>query len=232
VIRLNRCAKLVVVVFALLLFQPVYGGGTETFEKRPITEAIREQTSYTLSRGEWKVGSLTLPFYPTGWQQIYVSYGLSDSLQVGSTIPQNLLGRPNVTAKYRLPFAGPAGSVLAVPVSLNLNLSYLGVSTNTGLVASWKPNERIGFHVGLNLWLTSYSYRFLNPSGYLIADYNLPANLKAITEVDVHTFGEDFMSVRIGGLWRGFEVLNLRVSSSFDVPSGDASIGAGLFLRF
>jgi len=223
------------IVIAILLFSlstSVYSNQDFDYSDRPITKALCEDTAYTLTRGEWKVGALSIPFYPSQWQYTYVQYGLGDNLQVGSTIPQNVLGRPNISAKYRLPFNGPANSTLAVPVSLNLNLSYLGVSTNTGLVASWKPNERTGFHVGLNLWLTSYSYRFFNPSGYLVADYNFLSNLKAIGEVDLHTFGEDFLSIRAGGLWRVLDFLNLKLSSSVDLPSGDMSAWASLFLRF
>lgn len=223
------------IVIGILLFSlstSVYSNQDFNFSDRPITKGIYEETAYTLTRGEWKVGTLSIPFYPSQWRHTYVKYGLSDNLQVGSTIPQNVLGRPNVSTKYGLPFGGPLNSSLAVPMGLDLQFSPLGISTSAGLVASWNVNQILNFHAGTKLWLTSYSSSLLNSSVYAITDYNLLPNVKAIGEVDFHTFGEDFLSIRTGALWRALEFINLKASSTFEVPTGGFNMSVRLFLRF
>ncbi len=214
----------------------VYGDGGESFyslfRSKPITSGIHAETGYTLGRGEWKVGSLTLPGAISQWERTYVRYGLTENLQLGTALPRNFLGRPNVSAKFQLPFKGPAGAGLAIPASLDLAISPLGTSANAGLAASWSLTERIGLHSGINVWLVSYIYRLFNPSVYAVVDYDLLSNFKAIGEVDLHAFGQDYLDLRVGGLTRVLDVINLKFSVSVDLPSGDNSMGANIFLRF
>lgn len=204
---------------------------SSTFEKKPIARGICEETAYTLSKGGWKFGDLSVPGQISQWKCFYVKYGLTEDFQLGTTLAQNFLGRPNLTTKYNLPFKGPGRAELAVPASLDLNLDPPGVSTNLGLAASWN-NSSFNFHAGTNLWLVSYAYRFFNTSAYLMADYNLLSNTKLIGEMDFQSFGEDFLTIRAGGLMRPLDFLNLKLSSSFDIPSGDMNAWASLFVRF
>lgn len=219
----------------LCLNSVVYGdqeGFSNTFQLNPITKGISEETAYTLGRGEWKAGDLSVPGGLYQWRHLYLKYGLSEDLQIGTTVSQNFLGRPNLSAKYHLPFEGPGGAELAVPASIELNLSLPGVSTNTGLTGSWNLSERLNFHTGVNFWMVSYYYSYFNSSAYLMADYDLLSNMKAIGEFDVYSFGENFLTVRVGGLLRVLKFINLRVRSSVQLPLGGIQVGADLFFRF
>ena len=222
----------------ILIYPGLIGYGTQhsddtyQFTNSPLIEGIYEETAYTLGSGEWKVGEISFPGRLSQWKWLYVKYGPTERFQFGTTIPQNFLGRPNLSGKYQLPLEVPASGKLAIPASIEINLSPPGLSSNTGLVASWSINEKTSLHTGVNLWLVSFIYRLFNPSAYLIADYNLLPNLTLIGEVNIHSFGEDFSSIRIGGLFRTFRFLNLKLSANIDFPSGDVSGGANLFLRF
>lgn len=234
---MKRYVIVLICVFLLLsLGFLVYGDregqGSSTFRVNPITKGIHEETAYTLGRGEWKVGDLTVPGSLSQWKHFYLNYGVSDNLQIGTTLAQNLLGRPNVSAKYHLPFDGPGGARLAVPARIELNISPLGVSTHTGLTASWNVNDRMDFHTGVDFWLVSYVYSAFNTSAYFGADYNLFSNMKVIGELDFYSFGQDFLTVGAGGLLRILEFVNLRASYSSRLPSGGTQIGADLFFRF
>ena len=178
------------------------------------------------------MGDLSVPWSPSLWKHFYLNYGLSDNLQIGTTLSQNFLGRPNFSAKYLLPFDGPGGARLALPARIELNISPLGVSTHTGLTASWEVNDRMDFHTGVDLWLVSYVYSAFNTSAYFCADYNLFSNMKVIGEFDFYSFGQNFLTVRAGGLLRILDFVNLRASSSFRLPSGGMQAGADLFFRF
>ena len=203
-----------------------------TFQRKPMLRGICEDTAHTLNLGSFKFGDLSVPGTLSQWKHSYLKYGLTNNFQVGTTLAQNFLGRPNLTTKYKLPFKGPGQAELAVPANLNLNLDPLGVSTNLGLAASWNNNSSFNFHAGANLWLVSYAYRLFNSSAYLMVDYNLLSNTKLIGELDLQSFGEDFLTLRAGGLIRPLDFLNLKLNSSVDVPSGDMSAWASLYVRF
>lgn len=121
---------------------------------------------------------------------------------------------------------------MAVPARVELNISPLGVSTHTGLTASWNVNERMDFHTGVDFWLVSYVYSAVNTSAYFAADYNLFSNMKMIGEFDFYSFGQNFLTVRAGGLLRVLDFVNLRASSSLRLPSGGMQAGVDLFFRF
>lgn len=234
---MKRWVILIIVVFLLLsLSFFVYGDRegqySNTFRVNPITKGICEETAYTLGRGEWKVGDLSVPWSLSQWRHFYLNYGLSDNLQIGTTLSQNFLGRPNISAKYHLPFDGPGGARLAVPARVELNISPLGASTHTGLTASWDVNDRMDFHTGVDFWLVSYVFSAFNTSAYFAADYNLFSNMKVIGELDFYSFGQNFLTVRVGGLLRVLDFVNLRASSSLRFPSGGTQVGADLFFRF
>lgn len=234
---MKRWVIFVIAVFLLLspgflVYGDQEGRDSNTFWVSPITKGICEETAYTLSRGEWKVGDLSVPWSPSQWRHFYLNYGLSDNLQIGTTLSQNFLGRPNISAKYRLPFDGPGEARLAVPARIELNIYPLGLSTHTGLTASWNVNERMDFHTGVDFWLVSYVYSAFNTSAYFAADYNLFSNMKVVGEFDFYTFGQNFLTVRVGGLLRVLDFVNLRASSSLQLPSGGTQVGADLFVRF
>lgn|GEM_PF-2829246 len=202
------------------------------FQKKPLTEGIYEETAYTLQPGGLKIGDLSLPFYRDQWRTAYLEYGLSHNFQLGTTVANNFLGNPNLTAKYSLPFKGFWEAELAIPASITMQLDPLGVSTQTGLVASWKVNDTLNLHAGTNVWVVSYAYGYFFPSAYLITDYNLHSNIKLISELDFHSFGSDYLSIRIGGLLRILNFINLKLRSTVDIPYGGLTAGADLFLRF
>ena len=106
-----------------------------TFKRKPMLGGICKDSAYTLNRGSFKFGDLSVPGTLYQWKYTYLKYGLTEDFQVGTTLAQNFLGRPNLTTKYNLPFKGPGRAELAVPANLNVNLDPLGVSTNLGLVA-------------------------------------------------------------------------------------------------
>jgi len=229
---------LVILTLTLFLafFSLVHGNQKEdysyTFRQKPITRGVCEETAYTLDQGGLKIGDVSVPGSISQWKYAYIEYGLTNDLQVGTTLPQNFLGRANLSVKYRLPFRGPGRAALAIPANINFNLSPLGVSTHTGLTATWENKDSLNFHTGVNLWLVSYAYRFFNPSAYVAADYDLLSQVKVMGELNAHTFGEDFMSARVGGLLRVFDFINLKLSSSIDFPSGNMNAWASLFVRF
>ena len=232
--------RALLVILALTLFLSfaflTHGDKVEafpyTFRQKPITRGICEETAHTLNQGGLEVGEVSVPGSISQWKYAYLRYGLTDDLQVGTTLPQNFLGRPNLSVKYRLPFRGPGQGELAVPATIDLNLSPLGVSSHTGLTATWGNKDSLNFHTGVNLWLVSYAYRFFNPSAYVAADYDLLSQVKVMSEFNAHTFGEDFISARVGSLIRAFDFINLKLSSSVDLPSGGMNAWASLFVRF
>lgn len=202
-----------------------------TFRNRPITEGICNQTAHTLNQGEWKVGDLSFPGQFSQWKYFYLQYGLTENLQIGTTLAQNFLGGPNLSGKYHLPIKGPAGAELAIPASLNIYLSPIAnASFGSGIVASWNLTPKFGFHGGTDLWFnTSGTF---SPSAFVMTDYNILSNTKLISELKLYTFSKDVLSLRAGGLVRPFDFLNLKLSSSFDLPSGDMSAWVSLFVRF
>ena len=204
-----------------------------SFRRKPMLRGICSDTAYTLNRGGIKFGDLTVPGSVSQWKWIYLKYGLTEDFQVSTTLPQNFLGQPNLSTKYRLTSDGPGGVDIAIPADINVYLSQAPVtnlSFSSGLVASWKLNRDFGFHGGANIWFSSFGT--FSPSAYVMTDYNILSNVKLISELKVYTFSQDLLSVRAGGLIRPFNFLNIKLSSSVDIPSGDMSAWASLFLRF
>ena len=150
---------------------------------------------------------------------------------MGTTLPQNFLGQPNLSGKYHLTSNGPGGADIAIPASLNIYLSPVtNLSFSSGLVASWDLNNKFGFHSGANIWFNTSST--FSPSAYVMTNYNVLSNTKLISEMKLYTFSQDVLSLRAGGLIRPLDLINLKLSSSIDLPSGDMSAWASLFLRF
>lgn len=145
---MNKLKKCIIFVLAILLliFTTAVGSADQgdlqkkgrlgSFQRKPITEGIYEETAYTLQPGGLKIGELSLPFYVDQWRTAYLEYGLSHNLQLGTVLAKNFLGNPNLTAKYSLPFKGFWEAELAIPASVTLQLYPLGLSTQTGLAAS------------------------------------------------------------------------------------------------
>lgn len=236
---MKRALLVVLSLTLVLTFVPLAHGNQEeafsyTFRQKPIITLVCQENAHTLNQGGLKVGDVSVPGFLDQWRGIYLKYGLTDDLQVGTTIAQNFLGRPNLSAKYRLPFRGPGRSQLAIPATatIDLNLSPLGASSHTGLAATWENKDGFNFHTGVNLWLVSYVYQFFNPSAYVAADYDLLSNVKVMGELNADSFGEDFISARAGGLIRAFDLINLRLSASVSLPSGTPDALISLFVRF
>lgn len=181
---------LVVLISLFLLFSfsfLVYGNQRErilsTFEQKPITRGICEDTAYTLNQGGLKLGDLSVPGQISQWKWVYLKYGLTEDLQVCTTIPQNFLGRPNFSAKYHLTSDVLGGADVAIPADMNIYVSpAVNLSLSSGLVASWKLNREFGFHSGANIWFSSYGT--LSPSAYVMTDYNILSNAKLISELE------------------------------------------------
>jgi len=204
---------------------------TDTFQESPTTKGICEDTAYTLNQGEWKIGNLSLPGSVSQWKCAYLKYGLTEDLQVGTTLPQNFLGQPNLSGKYHLTSNGPGGSDLAMPARLNISLSPVAnLSLSSGLVASWDLNNKFGFHSGANIWFNT-SGNF-SPFAYVMTDYNVLSNTKLISELKFYPSSQDVLSLRAGGLIKPLDFINIKLSSSIDIPSGNMSAWASLFVRF
>lgn len=227
-----------IILSVLLLFgaNPVLGdqrtSEDRTLQESLLIEGIYEDTAFTLNQGEWKIGELSIPGSLYQWKWAYMQYGLTDNLQIGTTLVRNFQGFPNLSGKFHLPLQGFDELELAIPAKINFVLSPFNVVTTTGLAASWRINDNINFHTGTNLWLTSYGVGFSHPSLYVMAGYRIFSNITLLGELELGSLGNRYLAIRWGGLWRVLETLNFKLHSSLSVPTGGLNAGVDIFARF
>ena len=81
-------------VVGLLAIIPVQGGAADL-----PTYGLSRSTAYTLNRGEWQIGS-TFSFLSFGLPGITVEYGLTDYLQLGTSLTRDIEGDLNLRGKF------------------------------------------------------------------------------------------------------------------------------------
>jgi len=201
----------------------------QPFQDRPITEGLYGFTAYPLNRGGVRIGNLTFPFHLSQLQWIYIDYGLTEDLQIGSALPANFLGNLNLLGKFRF-LQLPLGIELAIPFSIDLTLRPARrMVLGSGLILSWAM-EGLSYHSGL--WLSFSKEERLKPSiFYVIIDLDPLPDTKLLIELDVYPKADNPLLIRLGEL-RRLSPLNLRVTATLVLPEGSNTLDAALFLRF
>lgn len=216
----------------------------KTFQARPITAGLRGATAYTLNKGEWKIGYLSISSYTPLLESIDMNYGVTKNLQLGTELLANFLGNFNISGKYRL---SPTPNIkLAIPLGLYYHQSsdnspfqppirpYVSVSSGTAI--SWTIYDKLDFHTGIRIQASSID-AFKVSSLYAIVDLSILSNMKLLSELDFYPIpllGSE-LAVRIGVLIRLLRTLNLKATATFHVLSYAPStydLGADLFFRF
>ena len=198
---------------ALLVFGVVCLG--QGFEGPVLTQVIYQATAYTLPAGVWELKGLS-SLLPLGLPWVSVSYGLTESLEVGTGLTANLIGLPNLGAKIAL---GETDTVaLAFLTDIAFSVSDGRLYFGSGAIVS-SVMESFGVHAG--------SYFQVLPefsvSPYAAVDYDFMPNTKLLAELNFLPF-----RARLGLLLRALNSLDLRGWASF-FPF---SLGASLSLRF
>ena len=201
----------------------------DRFEERPIIEGLWEFTAYTLRSGELRVGNLSLPFDPSQLRWLYLDFGLTDSLQLGTALPANALGVVNLIGKFRF-LRSEKGFALALPFRFDLvyrpGRDFL---LGTGMAMSW-PLEGLTLHGGF-WFLLSREKRVQLSTMYAILDATVLPDTKLLMEVDLYPGEGDRLWIRLGTL-RRVGAVHIRTAASVLVPGGENLLQLDLFFRF
>lgn len=206
--------------------------GADDFSGHPPTDALNGATAFTLNRGEWQISSLQFfidfpqvgsPFNLSQLKWLNVEYGLTNRLQIGTTVLENVLEGPNAWAKFNA--LRTRTLTLAVPLAVDVNLSTGTAGVGSGLALSWAPTYRTLWHTGLNFW--AYDGQVQLSRIHTALEFALWGHTHLFVEADVWP-----LVVEVGSLSR-FRALNLEVSSRV-VEDTDVTfdIELELFLRF
>lgn len=214
----------------LLIF--VASAQADEFRGRPPTTTLNGSTAFTLNRGEWRVGSLQFyfSFSPAStifslsqFQWLNVEYGLTNRLQVGTTVLENVLEGPNVWAKFTA--LRTRTLALALPLTIDVHLSPFGAGVGSGLALSWSPSRRMTMHSGLRFWAFDGQIQLSRIHAAL--EYALLAHTHLFAEADVWP-----LVVEVGSLSR-FRALNLEISTRLiEDASPHLDLELELFVRF
>jgi len=198
---------------ALLVFGVVCLG--QGFEGPMLTQVIYQATAYTLPAGVWELeGMFGLPVIGLSW--VSVSYGLTESLEVGTGLTADLMGLPNLGAKIALDETDTIALAFLTDIAFSVSDGRLHFGSGVALSSVM---ESLGVYAGTYMQvLPEFSI-----SPYAAADYDLMSNAKLLAELNFLPF-----RARLGLLLRALNSLDLRGWASF-FPF---SLGASLSLRF
>jgi len=205
-------------------------GMTKTFREEPIISVLRGATAYTLNRSELQIGDLSIPFHISQLRWIYVLYGLTDGLQLGTAIPENFLRGPNFSGKFHAMHLPASRIDAAVPFSFDLSFDPFFISLGGGMAMSWKLRDGLTLHMGMHLWFSTlggFGFPFL----YASADVDILPNMKLLGELNLYSFLEDPLRLRIGGLMR-LSFINLKLTATLVIPTFGSFLNANMFFRF
>ena len=180
-----------------------------------LTQVIYQATAYTLPAGVWELeGTFSLPVVGLPW--VSLSYGLTESLEVGTGLTADLMGLPNLGAKIALGETDTIAFAFLTDIAFSVSDGRLYFGNGVALSSVM---ESLGVHAGTYVQvLPEFSI-----SPYAGADYDLMPNTKLLAEVNFLPF-----RARFGLLLRALNSLDLRGWASF-FPF---SFGASLSLRF
>ena len=185
------------------------------FEGSVLTQVIYQATAYTLPAGVWELKGLS-SLLPLGLPWVSVSYGLTESLEVGTGLTADLMGLPNLGAKIALGETDTIALAFLPDIAFSVSDGRLYFGSGVALSSAM---ESLGVHAGTYVQvLPEFSI-----SPYAGADYNLMPNTKLLAELNFLP-----LRARLGLLLRALNSLDLRGWASF-FPF---SLGANLSLRF
>jgi len=204
----------------------------QTFQTHPPTDTLNGSTAYTLNRGEFRVGSLNLFvdfLHPTTvfrlnqLKWLDVEYGLTDRLQVGTTVLETVLEGPNVWAKFTA--IRTRTWAVAMPLSIDVNLSPVVAGVGSGVLMSWTPTRTASLHGGLRF--SAFDGQVQLSRIHAALEYALVDHTHLWAEADIWPLG-----IEVGTLSR-YRMLNLEISSRLvedAAPTLDLELE--LFVRF
>lgn len=203
-----RTRIVVFLVVGLLAIIPVQGGavGLPTY-------GLSRSTAYTLNRGEWQIrGSFSL--LTLGLPGVTVEHGLTDHLQLGTSLTSDIQGDLNLRGKFWLLQVGTVD--LAFPFAMWFHPD-TGFSSHLAAIMSWQAMGPLSLHVGT--WISVFPHFYYWP--YLIMDLHPLPDLALLGEIGLRAF-DVTLGIRIA-LW---DFLSLRVAGGFNPLSfwGDLSI--------
>ena len=207
-------------------------GRSDDLQARPPISTLSNATAHTLQQGEWRVGSLHLRFsFPTAspvfrlsqLQWLGVEYGLTNRLQIGSTVLENVLEGPNVWAKFN-GLRTRAWS-LAMPLELDVDLSPFAAHVRSGLAVSWAPFPPSSLHAGFSFW--AFDGQVQLSRVYAALEFELFPHTHLWVEADVWPW-----VVEVGTLSR-YRMLHLQISSRvIEDADPHLDLELELFVRF
>lgn len=184
-----RSAAAVVVIGAFL-----FSGSTiafaDDFETHPPTDVLSGSTAYTLTAGEFQIGTLdfsftipglSAPFDPSQLRWIQVEYGLTNQLHVGTTVAQNVLQGPNAWSVFTA-IQNPT-LALAIPFNVNVGFAPFVVWAGSGVMVSWTLTSALDLHSGLRFAVPPNA-SFQITHIYSAFDLGLAPNTRAVVELD------------------------------------------------
>jgi hypothetical protein len=178
------------------------------------TYGLSRSTAYTLNRGDWQIGS-TFSFLAFGIPGITVEYGLTDYLQLGTSLTRDIEGDLNIRGKFWLLQVGTVD--LAFPFAMWFQ-SDTGFSSHVAAIMSWQAIDPLSLHMGT--WISVFPHFYYWP--YLIMNLHPLPDLALIGEVGLRPF-QVTLGIRID-LW---DFLSLRVAGGFN----PVSFWGGLSIR-
>ncbi len=178
------------------------------------TYGLSRSTAYTLNQGEWQIGS-TFSFLAFGLPGITVEYGLTDYLQLGTSLTRDIEGDLNLRGKFWLLQAGTVD--LAFPFAMWF-LPDAGFSSHVAAIMSWQAIDSLSLHMGT--WVSVFPHFYYSP--YFIMNLHPLPDLALIGEVGLRPF-QVALGIRID-LW---DFLSLRVAAGFN----PLSFWGGLSIR-
>lgn len=199
----------VLFVVGLLSVMPVLGGAANS-----PTFALSRSTAYTLNRGEGQV-STTFNLLSLGVPTVSVEYGLSNYLQLGTSVTRDIEGDLNLRGKVGLLQVRRVD--LAFPFALWMSPNS-GFSSHVATVISWEAMDSISLHLGT--WVGVYPHFYYSP--YLIMDLHPLSDLALIVEGSLRP-SRVTLGIRMA-LW---DFLNLRVAGGLN----PLSFWGGLSIR-
>lgn len=185
------------------------------FEGPELTQVIYQPTAYTLPPGMWELEG-TFSLLSLGLPSISVAYGLTESLQLSTSLSGALFGMPGLGVKAAL--GGMDSLALVASAGVSYFIAEGSLYVGAGLVASLQTGA-MGIHPGISLQvLPTFS---IHP--YAAFDYSTGSTMAVLGEL-----GFIPVSGRMGVLFRMIPNLDLRAWAGF--PS--FTVGASAALRF